>query len=220
MMDDYKVGFGLVIGFIGHFNPQLMITPHRSLLHTDWCSQLWSSLRCLVTSSNSGRSSASGLTSSQTGGHLTPTSYSSNCVSGLSRKKVQSYVTTDSQSASLSWNKTPIWGLKPHLLLLSGSCRLVGVGRSRWRDDGFVVCQLSRIQSRSYFTTGDLPPISSSWHQAPWDPRPVLFFNWTPAVIVFMSLSGRWSSWYCPCTVRTETTASNIYSIGCSLTVT
>jgi hypothetical protein len=25
----------------------------------------------------------------------------------------QSYATTDSQSASLSWNKAPIWGLRP-----------------------------------------------------------------------------------------------------------
>jgi hypothetical protein len=25
----------------------------------------------------------------------------------------QSYVTTDCQSASLSWNKAPIWGLRP-----------------------------------------------------------------------------------------------------------
>jgi hypothetical protein len=25
-----------------------------------------------------------------------------------------SYITTDGQSASLSWNKTPIWGLRPH----------------------------------------------------------------------------------------------------------
>jgi hypothetical protein len=28
------------------------------------------------------------------------------------------------------------------------------------------------IKIQSYFTTGSLPPISSSWHQAPWDPRP------------------------------------------------
>jgi hypothetical protein len=25
----------------------------------------------------------------------------------------ESYITTDGQSASLSWNKTPIWGLRP-----------------------------------------------------------------------------------------------------------
>jgi hypothetical protein len=29
--------------------------------------------------------------------------------------------------------------------------------------------------SQSYFTTGGLPPISSSWLQAPWDSRPVFF---------------------------------------------
>jgi hypothetical protein len=28
---------------------------------------------------------------------------------------------------------------------------------------------------QSYFTTGDLPPISSSWRQALWDPRPEFF---------------------------------------------
>jgi hypothetical protein len=32
-------------------------------------------------------------------------------------------------------------------------------------------------RSQSYFTTGGLPPISSSWHQAPWDPRPDFFFR-------------------------------------------
>jgi hypothetical protein len=34
----------------------------------------------------------------------------------------ESYVTTDSQPASLSWNKAPFWGLRPDLLLLSDSC--------------------------------------------------------------------------------------------------
>jgi hypothetical protein len=32
-----------------------------------------------------------------------------------SKFKVQSYVTTDGQPASLSWNKAPIWGLRPDL---------------------------------------------------------------------------------------------------------
>jgi hypothetical protein len=30
----------------------------------------------------------------------------------------------------------------------------------------------SQSQSQSYFTTGDLPSISSSWRQSPWDSRP------------------------------------------------
>jgi hypothetical protein len=31
-------------------------------------------------------------------------------------------------------------------------------------------------ESQIYFTTGGLPPISSSWRQAPWDPRLVTLF--------------------------------------------
>jgi hypothetical protein len=41
--------------------------------------------------------------------------------------------------------------------------------------------------SQNYFTTGGLPPISSSWRQAPWDSRSeVLFSNWTLVVMVLM----------------------------------
>jgi hypothetical protein len=32
-----------------------------------------------------------------------------------SSSQSQSYITTDGQPASLSWNKTPIWGLRPDL---------------------------------------------------------------------------------------------------------
>jgi hypothetical protein len=49
------------------------------------------------------------------------------------------------------------------------------------------LCQVyvSQNQSHSYFTTNGLPPISSSWRQAPWDPGPeFLFSNWTLAVII------------------------------------
>jgi hypothetical protein len=46
---------------------------------------------------------------------------------------------------------------------------------------------LSQSQNQSYFTTGGLPPTSSSWRQAPCDSRPVILFsNWTPEVIVVM----------------------------------
>jgi predicted GIY-YIG superfamily endonuclease len=41
--------------------------------------------------------------------------------------------------------------------------------------------QACQSQSQSYFTTVGLPPISSFWRQAPWDPRPDIYFNWTPA---------------------------------------
>jgi hypothetical protein len=47
---------------------------------------------------------------------------------------------------------------------------------------------------QSYFTTGGLPPISSSWRQKPRDPRPeILFSNWTLAAMVLMLT--RW--WVC-----------------------
>jgi hypothetical protein len=36
--------------------------------------------------------------------------------------------------------------------------------------------RLTARQSRSYFTTRSLPPISSSWRQASWDSRPEFFF--------------------------------------------
>jgi hypothetical protein len=47
---------------------------------------------------------------------------------------------------------------------------------------------VTQSNSQSYFTTGGLQPISSSWQQAPWDSRPVFsfFINWTLAVIVLM----------------------------------
>jgi hypothetical protein len=46
-----------------------------------------------------------------------------------------SYITTDGQSASLSWNKAPICGLRPDFYY----CGFVDVGRSLWREDRSVV---------------------------------------------------------------------------------
>jgi hypothetical protein len=56
------------------------------------------------------------------------------------KSQIQSYGTTDGQPASLSWNKAPIWGLRPDLYYLCDSCGLVLVGRPLWREDGSVVC--------------------------------------------------------------------------------
>jgi hypothetical protein len=41
----------------------------------------------------------------------------------------ESYVTTDGQPASLSWNKASIWGLRSDLYYLCDSYSLVLVGR-------------------------------------------------------------------------------------------
>jgi hypothetical protein len=42
----------------------------------------------------------------------------------------------------------------------------------------------SQSQIQCYFTTSGLPPIISSWRQAPLDPRTEIFCSWTLAVIV------------------------------------
>jgi hypothetical protein len=50
-------------------------------------------------------------------------------------------------------------------------------------------------QSHSYFTTDGLPPISSSWRQAPWDSRPAFFCQlniWGISPYVTSSLTWRW----------------------------
>jgi hypothetical protein len=41
-------------------------------------------------------------------------------------------------------------------------------------------------QRQSYFMTGCLPPISSSWRQVPWDSLPAFLFNWAREVIALM----------------------------------
>jgi hypothetical protein len=53
----------------------------------------------------------------------------------------------------------------------------------------------SQSQSQSYFTTGGLPPISSSWRQAPWESRPEIFFQLNlcgNSRYVTSSLTRRW----------------------------
>jgi hypothetical protein len=64
----------------------------------------------------------------------------------------QSYVTTDSLSVSLSWNKPPIWGLRPDFLLLSDNCGFADVGCSLGRKSVSAVyncCWPSPAQSFS-----------------------------------------------------------------------
>jgi hypothetical protein len=51
-------------------------------------------------------------------------------------------------------------------------------------------------QRQSYFTTGGLPPISSSWRQAPWDSRPVTFQLNTCGYSPYVTSSLTWG-WVC-----------------------
>jgi hypothetical protein len=103
-------------------------------------------------------------------------------------------LTTDFQSARLSWNKAPIWGL-----LLYDICRLVEVGRSLWREGRVCrlpesqsavisllsVCKIYRLHiikciyniykaSVSSGSVEQIMPMKSSGRFAPWDLRPFL----------------------------------------------
>jgi hypothetical protein len=76
----------------------------------------------------------------------------SSCRLSESESESESHVTTDGQSAGISCNKAPNWGLQPDFLLLSGSCRFVDVGRSIWQEDGSIIyncCWPSPAQSFS-----------------------------------------------------------------------
>jgi hypothetical protein len=47
----------------------------------------------------------------------------------------------------------------------------------KWASGDLSQDGISEFRVQSYFTTGGLPPISSSWQQAPWDSQPVFFFQ-------------------------------------------
>jgi hypothetical protein len=106
----------------------------------------------------------------------------------------QSYITTDSQSASLSWCQVLIW---------TDSCGFVDVGRPLWREVGSFqfllgVVSATIFRSESHWTHWHIvlslllgltqlvkvkvtlrPIISPSWCQAPiWDPRPIFLSPW------------------------------------------
>jgi hypothetical protein len=85
----------------------------------------------------------------------------------MNRSESESYVTADGQPASLSWNKEPIWGLRPDLYYMCDSYGLVLVRCPLWREDGSVVYNcclpspaqpfsgLSPVGLRPYFTVSD-----------------------------------------------------------------
>jgi hypothetical protein len=93
--------------------PALGSFPGRLSFRTAW--QLFPQLKWIAISSQPPLQSSTALSTS---------------LHDLTRVESESYVTTDGQSASLSWNKAPIWGLRPDFLFLSDSCGFVDVGRS------------------------------------------------------------------------------------------
>jgi hypothetical protein len=91
-------------------------TSHFTITHTSVHSHVFTS-RCLVAASNGGRSPSSEFLNWPRPQLPTSTSNSSqrlNPSNPLTATESESYVTTDGQSAGLSWNKALIWGLRPH----------------------------------------------------------------------------------------------------------
>jgi hypothetical protein len=72
---------------------------------------------------------------------------------------------TDGQSASLSWNKATIWGLRPDFYYCQTVVGFVDVGHSVWREDESVVyiccwvlASAVTLESESRGTRGHISP--------------------------------------------------------------
>jgi hypothetical protein len=61
------------------------------------------------------------------------------------------YVTTDGQSASLSWNKTPIWGLRPDLYYCQTVASLLILGALSDERTGLSFTVAAGPRQRSHF---------------------------------------------------------------------
>jgi hypothetical protein len=79
--------------------------------------------------------------------------------SALVVSESESYVTTDGQSASLSWNNEPIWGLRLDFYYCQTVAGLMMWG-SLWR------------QTLSFTIAAGPRQRSHSWVRVPWDSRP------------------------------------------------
>jgi hypothetical protein len=73
----------------------------------------------------------------------------------------ESYVTTDGQSASLSWNKAPIWGLRPDLCYCQTAAGLLMWGTLSDDRTGLSFTIAAGPRQRSH-----------SRVRVPWDSRP------------------------------------------------
>jgi hypothetical protein len=135
-------GFGLVFGFIGYFNTRLVNTLNysaipdlRTLLIARLAAISYPPPSLLVTNSfSSDRSTES---------------------------ESESYVTTGGQSASLSWNKAPIWGLRPDIYYCQTFAGLFMWGALSDEKTGLSFTIASGPRQRSH-----------SRVRVPWDSRP------------------------------------------------
>jgi hypothetical protein len=125
----YKIGFGvddrIYLQLVNNilqitiFDWKLSTSEHTRLNHCSLSLSVYQvrgfTGRCLVASFNGGRSPFSGFPNfpraQLPARHFSQLQLS--VCSTTTQSQSRYYVTTDGQSASLSWNKAPTWGLRP-----------------------------------------------------------------------------------------------------------
>jgi hypothetical protein len=141
-------------GFIGtSLQLQSVMTAHNQWLSTTRSIPFWTT---------------SVFSSTVTNGEWRIPAHTLNCLEGRlpqdwinDASESESYVTTDGQSASLSWNKTPIWGLRPDFYYCqTGACLLMWGALSDERT------------GLSFTIAADPHQSSHSWVRVPWDSPP------------------------------------------------
>jgi hypothetical protein len=119
----------------------------------------------------------------------------------------ESYIMTDGQSASLSWNKAPAWGLWPDFYYYKTAARLLMGGHSLWREDGSVVynCSwplpaLTAIEDSNFLCSYGLDQIE----------------NTTPSVLMLRVYGAQQWQWhYSVCTVPLPSNGWSLVELFC-----
>jgi hypothetical protein len=185
------IGFGLVIGFIAHL--QLGITSNYNaaqiiIVHTSLLSMLQPTVVVAwPQSSNKGYSSHPyGSRTALPNHRLKDSDFRDHALQiTVTHRLVFSVMvfiallgnvfhqwTWDS---ALPRNDLQQWGLLRFSRLLQATCLSLELPAFELDFDSTLDWRSKVSQSQSYFTTGGLPPVSSSWRQAPWDSRPEIF---------------------------------------------
>jgi hypothetical protein len=94
----------------------------------------------------------------------------------------QSYVTTDGQSASLSWNKAPIWGLRPDLCYCLAFAGLFMWGALSDKRTGLTFTITAGPRQRNHFRVWvpwhSWPYFTVSVSRLPFSSPPIAALRW------------------------------------------
>jgi hypothetical protein len=131
----------------------------------------------MVTAFNNGDSSALVLTSLPAIYRLTasPQLATHRLWLTLTESESESYITTDGQSASLSWNKAPVWGLRPYFC----HCQTVA-GLLMWSAFSLTRGRVCRLQLLLVLASAVI-----FWVRVQWDSWP--YFTVSDSILPFSS---------------------------------